>query len=171
MSNSNAWVKFKLQNAYNIGLISESVANELIELVDRFRPKSNLFVMPGEFDDRFTETLKNIYGYCYSIELEKYAKEKGFDRDIRFVNIPKEDIAVLRARALNNYVSAVTREDYGKKITLTSIAGEDVSGEIYELIQKQESEEAMSEINEATYNFLGVELQEKSSNEAEESEA
>lgn len=155
---NNAWVKFKVQNAYNCGIVSESVASDFVELVNRFKNRNNYYAMPGDFDDRFSETLKNIFDWFYMKEVEEYAKKEGIEAEPRFIKVPGEKMAELRARALNNYVGAITRKDYGRTVTLTGIAGEDIAEEIYELILKQNNENALKELNEQTRKHLNLSL-------------
>ena len=158
MNNNNAWVKFKIQNAYNSGLLSESVACDFVEIVDKFKNRNFYFSMPGDFDDRFSETLKNIFEFFYNKEVEVYAKEKGINLEPKYIKLTNEDMAVLRARALNNYVLSITREDYGRQVKLTDIAGEDIAGEIYDLILKQDNAAAVAEFNKKTCEHLGVQF-------------
>lgn len=129
---NNAWVAFKLGGACSEGKLSIDAAHKFLEVIDKFKPKSNMFVIAGDYDDRFGETLTNLYRYEYAVVLETYCKEKNISKDMAISSLDDNTKRILNAKALNEYVEQITMEENGKVISLTEIAECDIANDIYD---------------------------------------
>ena len=128
---TNTSVAFQLGNACGEGLIDTQAAFKFIRIIDEYKPRGgNLFSAPGDYDDRFGETLLNLYRTLYYRELDSYCKSQGY---ADYSMVSKEDLSKLKAITLNKYVDNVTSTNSkGKSISLTEFACCDIAVGIYE---------------------------------------
>lgn len=162
---TNTSVAFQLGNACGEGLIDTKAALKFITIIDDYKPRGgNVFSAPGDYDDRFGETLVNLYRTLYYRELDSYCKKQGY---VDYSIVSKEDQAQVKAIALNKYVESVTSTNYkGKSITLTEFAGCDIATGIFEDAIKgvKEAEELL---DKNTIKYLGIKEISSSSSENE----
>lgn len=152
---NNAWVAFKLGGACAEGRIKPQTAYKFLDIIDKFKPKSNMFVIAGDYDDRFGETLTNLYRSQYVVVLEEYCKEKNISKDMARATLDDEKKAVMSAKALNAYVEKITTEEEKRIVSLTEIAECDIASDIYDGHIKG-IEKGEKTLNNKTRLYLGL---------------
>ena len=155
MDITNINVKMQLKYEYSEGLIDPWAYNKFIDLIDGFKPQSNYYMQPGDFDDRFSETMNNLFRSLRDKRIEEYKEEKNLRGKLQYGDIPKSDMAVLCARALNDFCDAVTYEKDGKTVSLINIASFELSSEMSAFLSEDYAAEAKSIINDKTKKLIG----------------